>query len=150
MIECKDCRYSNNCPCGYSAHNAACLAIARPKQEKLDATDILEDLFTARNVLCVPDMLTDYMRIKISQVITNAIDYIDSHKPHELTKEEWEAWKKNIKRDPICIVWKNDYTPCWIFKPENIHEPAYLMGEIKLFSGKPDRSMINWEKEELK
>lgn len=117
---------------------------------KLESVDLIEDLITAKRVLNTPAMLNDYMRIKIGQVITNAIDYIDEHEPHELTKEEWETWKRNSKRDPICMVWKDDYTPCWIFKPENINEPAYLMGEIKLFSGKPDRSMINWKKEELK
>ena len=148
MIECKDCEFSNNCPCGYSFNNAACLTIARQKQDKLNITDVLFDLTAARNVLAFQLEITEQMRIKIGRAITNAINYINEHEPHELTKEEWEAWKKNSKRDPICEVWKDDYTPCWIFKPENIHEPAYLMGEIKLFSGKPDRSMIHWNKED--
>ncbi len=110
----------------------------------MNSTDIIVNLNTVKRVLCVPEMLKDEMRIKIGQVITNAINYIEEHEPHELTREEWETWKKNNKRDPICAVWKDDYTPCWIFKPEQIHEPAYLMGEIKLFSGKPDRSIICW------
>lgn len=110
--------------------------------------DVLMDLTAARNVLAVPELLTDQMRIKIGQAITNAISYIYEQEPHELTKEEWEAWKKNPKRDPICYVWKDDVTPCWTLKPESIHEPAYLMGMIKLFSGKPDRSMIDWSKED--
>lgn len=109
-------------------------------------TDIIIDLSTAKAVLCVPDMLTDEMRIKIGQVINSTIDYLVEHEPHELTREEWETWKKNRKRDPICSVWKDDYTPCWIFKPEEVNEPAYLIGDLKLFSGKPDPSIIHWKK----
>lgn len=100
--------------------------------------DIVQELSCASNRYEIVSIQTE-----------NAIDYINEHEPHELTKEEWEAWKKNSKRDPICAVWKDDYTPCWIFKPENIHEPAYLMGEIKLFSGKPDRRMIHWNEEDI-
>lgn len=81
------------------------------------------------------------------KLLLDILDFLKVSEPHELTKDEWEIWKKNPKRDPICKVWKDDYTPCWIFKPEDVHEPAYLMGEIKLFSCKPDRSMIHWKKE---
>lgn len=34
MITCKECKYSDNCPCGYSLHNAACLVIQKPKDKK--------------------------------------------------------------------------------------------------------------------
>jgi len=33
MITCKECKYSGNCPCGYSLNNAACLAIQKPKDK---------------------------------------------------------------------------------------------------------------------
>ena len=111
----------------------------------MNSTDIIIDLNTAKSVLCVPDMLTDEMRIKIGQVITNAINYIEEHEPHELTREEWEAWKKSSKRDPICKVWKDTKTPFWALYPEDIHEISFLTGDLKLFSGKPDESMIYWE-----
>lgn len=62
----------------------------------------------------------------------------------ELTKEEWEIWKKDKRRDPICMVWYEDTTPFWVLKPEQIHEPAYFMGKIKLFNGKPSKDQIKW------
>jgi len=65
-------------------------------------------------------------------------------KVHELSKEEWEEWKNNCNRDPICSVWKDDYTPMWHLKPEDIHEPAFLMGVLKLYNGKPKREDIKW------
>ena len=65
-------------------------------------------------------------------------------KVHELSKEEWEEWKSNRNRDPICSVWKDDYTPMWHLKPEDIHEPAFLMGVLKLYNGKPKMEDIKW------
>ena len=38
MITCKECKYSDNCPCGYSLHNAACLVIQKPKDKKKKIT----------------------------------------------------------------------------------------------------------------
>ncbi len=55
----------------------------------------------------------------------------------ELTMDEWQEWKKNPKRDPICRLWENDTSPMWTLKPTEVHEPALLMGKIKLFTGKP-------------
>ena len=59
---------------------------------------------------------------------------------HELTKEEYEAWKKDPKRDPICKLWDGDSTPLWALRPEEIHEPAFLMEKLKLFNGKPNKN----------
>lgn len=49
----------------------------------MNSTDIIVDLNTAKKVLCVSEMLTDEMRIKIGQVITNAINYIEEHESRE-------------------------------------------------------------------
>lgn len=32
LIECKDCVYEKECPCGYSLHNAACLTIQKKRK----------------------------------------------------------------------------------------------------------------------
>ena len=55
----------------------------------------------------------------------------------ELTMDEWREWKNNPKRDPICELWENDISPMWILNPNKVHEPALLMGKLKLFTGKP-------------
>ena len=55
----------------------------------------------------------------------------------ELTMDEWREWKANPKRNPICELWENDTSPMWILNPNNVHEPALLMGKLKLFTGKP-------------
>jgi hypothetical protein len=63
---------------------------------------------------------------------------------HELTKTEWEQWKKDKNREPICMVWYGDTTPIWVLKPESISEPLYLMGKIKLFDKKPRKEQVKW------
>lgn len=55
----------------------------------------------------------------------------------ELSMDEWQEWKKNPKRDPICVLWENDITPIWVLKPTDVYELAFLMGKLKLFTGKP-------------
>lgn len=55
----------------------------------------------------------------------------------EITVEEWHEWKTKSKRDPICMLWENDTSPMWILNPNDVHEPALLMGKLKLFTGKP-------------
>ena len=55
----------------------------------------------------------------------------------ELTMDEWRKWKENPKRNPICMLWENDTSPMWILNPNDVHEPALLMGKLKLFTGKP-------------
>ncbi len=54
----------------------------------------------------------------------------------ELTIDEWRAWKANPNRNPICDLWENDISPMWILNPNDVHEPALLMGKLKLFTGK--------------
>ena len=55
----------------------------------------------------------------------------------ELTMDEWREWKTNKKRDPICKLWEYDTSPMWVLNPNDVHEPALLMGKLKLFTGKP-------------
>ena len=58
-------------------------------------------------------------------------------KVRELSMDEWQEWKKNPNRDPICRLWENDTSPMWTLSPNDVHEPALLMGKLKLFTGKP-------------
>lgn len=67
----------------------------------------------------------------------NAITLLKAQEPREITEDEWQAWKKSKKRDPLCYMWVGDDTPIWALKPEDIHEPAYLSGQIVIFNGKP-------------
>lgn len=51
--------------------------------------------------------------------------------------DEWHKWKTDPKRDPICELWENDTSSMWVLNPNDVHEPAFLMGKLKLFTGKP-------------
>ena len=66
----------------------------------------------------------------------------------ELTIDEWREWKNNPKRNPICKLWEHDTSPMWVLNPNNVHEPALLMGKLKLFTGKPTFEQckeVKWE-----
>ena len=66
----------------------------------------------------------------------------------ELTMDEWQEWKNNPKRNPICKLWEHDTSPIWVLNPNDVHEPALLMGKLKLFTGKPTFEQckaVNWE-----
>lgn len=76
------------------------------------------------------------------QVAMDALELLKEQELHELTKNEWEQWKKNPRRDPICMLWYKDTTPMWTLTPVEVHEPAYLMGKIKLFNRKPTAEEI--------
>ena len=72
---------------------------------------------------------------------------LKEHEARELTFDEWREWKANPKRNPICKLWENDTSPMWILNPNNVHEPALLMGRLKLFAGKPTLDQckaVNW------
>ena len=104
----------------------------------MSATEkIINDLNTAKLILCDPGMLTPEMCIRIGQAITSAIVMLKEHEIHELTIDEWKEWKNNPKRNPICELWEHDTSPMWVLNPDTIHEPALLMGKLKLFTGKP-------------
>lgn len=70
-------------------------------------------------------------------VYDDALELLKEQELHELTKNEWEQWKNNPRRDPICMLWYKDTTPMWTLTPVEVHEPAYLMEKIKLFNRKP-------------
>lgn len=68
----------------------------------------------------------------------------EEQEAHELTKTEWEQWKKDKNHEPICMVWYGDTTPIWVLKPENVNETLYFMGKIKLFDKKPRKEQVKW------
>jgi len=98
---------------------------------------VIDDLNRAKFALCNPQMLTPEMFIRIGQVLTSAIELLTDQEARELTIDEWRKWKANPKRNPICELWENDTSPMWILNPNDVHEPALLMGKLKLFTGKP-------------
>lgn len=66
----------------------------------------------------------------------------------EMTMAEWYKWKTDKKRDPICMLWEDDDTPFWIMDPNKVHEPALLMGRLKLFTHKPTQEQckaVKWD-----
>ena len=74
----------------------------------------------------------------------DALELLKKQEARELTKEEWEAWKKSPKRDPICMVYHQDTTPIWVLDPTAVNEVLYYMGKIKLFTNKPERKQVKW------
>ena len=83
------------------------------------------------------------------ETLIDILYLLKEHEPHEITKDEWESWKKDKHRDPLCMYWRGDITPLWILRPEEVHEPAYLIGDIKIFKGKPDKEKMYkiWEQD---
>ena len=62
--------------------------------------------------------------------------------------DEWQEWKNNPKRNPICELWEHDTSPMLVLNPNDVHEPAFLMGKLKLFTGKPTFEQckaVKWE-----
>ena len=81
----------------------------------------------------------------IEHLLNETIELLKEQEPRELTKEEWEQWKKDECRDPICMIWYEDTTPFWVLRPEEINEPLYLMKKIKLFTKKPPKEQVKWD-----
>lgn len=82
------------------------------------------------------------------EIVIDTITLLKEQKVRELTIEEWYEWKTNQRRDPICLLWEHDTTPMWVLNPNDIHEPALLMGKLKLFTGKPTFEQckeVKWE-----
>ena len=78
----------------------------------------------------------------------DALALLKEQEVRELSMDEWQEWKKNSRRDPICMLWENDTSPMWVLNPNKIHEPALLMGKLKLFTGKPTVEQckaVKWE-----
>lgn len=74
---------------------------------------------------------------KAGKIITDTIALLKEQEVRELTIDEWREWKANPKQNPICKLWKNDVSPMWVLDPNNVQELMLLMGELKLFTGKP-------------
>lgn len=71
------------------------------------------------------------------QLTEDIVAILKEREVRELTMDEWREWKNNPKRNPICELWEHDTSPMWVLNPDTIHEPALLMGKLKLFNGKP-------------
>jgi len=72
-----------------------------------------------------------------ANTVEDAIDMLKEQEARELTMDEWREWKTNKKRDPICMLWEYDTSPMWALNTNDVHEPAFLMKKLKLFTGKP-------------
>lgn len=80
--------------------------------------------------------------------LRDILELLKEQEVRELTIDEWYEWKANQRRDPICMLWENDTSPMWILNPNDVHEPALLIGKLKLFNGKPTHEQckaIKWD-----
>lgn len=105
--------------------------------EMKDREKIIKNLSIAKQILIYPQMPSREMCIRIGQAISAAIALLKEKEPRELTINEWREWKADSRRNPICMLWEKDTSPIWILNPNDVHEPAFLMGKLKLFTGKP-------------
>lgn len=105
--------------------------------EMKDREKIIKNLSIAKQILIYPQMLSHEMCIRIGQAISAAIALLKEQEPRELTINEWHEWKADSRRNPICMLWEKDTSPIWILNPNDVHEPAFLIGKLKLFTGKP-------------
>jgi hypothetical protein len=80
----------------------------------------------------------------VAPALRDALALLKAQEPREITKEEWEQWKKTPdgKRDPLYFMWVDCAPGCWAMRPEDIHELAYLMGEIKIWNKKPSYGIM--------
>jgi len=86
--------------------------------------------------------------VELHEMYTNVIYMLKEQEVRELTMDEWREWKADSRRNPICMLWENDTSPMWILNPNDVHEPALLMGKLKLFTGKPTFEQckeVKWE-----
>lgn len=93
-------------------------------------------------------MLKRFMPTTMWEPINDALAMLKEQEVQELTMDEWREWKNNPKRNPICKLWAHDTSPMWALNPDTIHEPALLMGKLKLFTGKPTFEQckeVKWE-----
>jgi len=89
-----------------------------------------------------------YSDSEVQETAKAALALLKEQEVRELTIDEWKAWKVNPKRNPICRLWENDTSPMWTLNPNDVHEPALLMGKLKLFTGKPTFEQckaVKWE-----
>ena len=111
-------------------------------EPSIDRDKVVENLEKAKTI--IEKWVPMFEQYNTPFGIDVAIGLLKEQEAHELTKTEWEQWKKDENREPICMVWYGDTTPIWILKPENISEPLYFMGKIKLFDKKPLKEQVKW------
>ena len=97
-----------------------------------DAIDWLNEIVTNQN-----GWRMFYSDSETKSCAEAALAVLKKQEARELTIDEWREWKNNPKRDPICELWEHDTSPMWILNPNEIHEPALLIGKLKLFTWKP-------------
>ena len=116
-----------------------------PDKEKY--IDIFKQIVKAKKKYYRND--NDEIPIRISyQCVVDILALLKEQEARELTMDEWREWKANPKRNPICELWENDTSPIWILNPNDVHEPALLMGKLKLFTRKPTFEQckeVKWE-----
>ena len=56
------------------------------------------------------------------RAISDAITMLKEQEVRELTMNEWQEWKNNPKRNPICELWEHDTSPMWVLNPNDVHE----------------------------
>jgi hypothetical protein len=84
----------------------------------------------------------------IATIAKDTLAILKEQEVRELTMDEWQEWKNNTKRNPICKLWEHDTSPMWILNPNDVHEPAFLIGKLKLFTGQPTFEQckaVKWE-----
>ena len=87
---------------------------------------------------------TYFVGCNTERMMVDAIDLLRAQEPREITKEEWEQWKKTPdgKRDPLYFMWVDCAPGLWITSHERINEVAYLTGEIKIWNKKPSYDVM--------
>jgi len=101
----------------------------------MDKEKIIENLEKAKTI--IENWVPMFEQYNTPFGIDCAIALLKEHEVRELTIDEWREWKNDPKRNPICELWEHDTSPMWVLNPDTIHEPALLMGKLKLFTGKP-------------
>ena len=119
----------------------------------IDTRQVMYDI--ERCISHVPDACRDCSHYTgtvgfgcMENLMSDILTMLQEHGARELTVDEWREWKNNPKRNPICKLWEHDASPMWVLNPSDVHEPALLMGKLKLFTGKPTFEQckaVKWE-----
>lgn len=129
---CDECRFTTECGfCKAMPDNFCGMTDNRKRPEWCplkEQEELLCKLQNDKNKLCLEVSKWKHKFYDIS---------LKEQEVRELTIEEWREWKADSRRDPICMLWENDIYPMWILIPDDVHEPALLMGKLKLFTGRP-------------
>lgn len=111
-------------------------------------------IFDIERCIChVPDACRDCSHYQKGEaaidcmeiLLADALALLREQEPRELTKNDWQMWKKDQRRNPICMVFEGDTTPFWVLYPEEVNELLYFIGKIKLFTNKPEKGTVKWD-----